>query len=101
MTALDLQLDPAHPSLQLHKLEKARDMQFCSVRVNSDVPVIVHRIGRVAGDTPGFPTLEGRGRQPGVSPISVVVDDSRGKEAYGGKLNVLEACPESGWLRAG
>jgi hypothetical protein len=43
ITALDLQLNPAHPSLQFHKLEKARDKQFWSVRVNSDVRLIVHR----------------------------------------------------------
>ena len=43
ITALDLQLNPAHPSLQFHKLEKAKDKQFWSVRVNSDVRLIVHR----------------------------------------------------------
>lgn len=43
ITALDLQLNPAHLSLQFHKLEKARDKQFWSVRVNSDVRLIVHR----------------------------------------------------------
>ena len=43
ITALDLQLNPAHPSLQFHKLEKARDKQFWSVRVNSGVRLIVHR----------------------------------------------------------
>src|SRR5579863_1694587 len=42
-TAFDLQLNPAHPSLQFHKLEKAKDPRFWSVRVNSDVRVIAHR----------------------------------------------------------
>jgi superfamily I DNA/RNA helicase/mRNA-degrading endonuclease RelE of RelBE toxin-antitoxin system len=42
-TAFDLQLNPAHPSLQFHKLEKAKDKRFASVRVNSDVRLIVHR----------------------------------------------------------
>ena len=41
--AFDLQLNPAHPSLQFHKLEKAKDRRFWSVRVNSDVRLIVHR----------------------------------------------------------
>lgn len=41
--AFDLQLNPAHPSLQFHKLEKAKDQRFCSVRVNRDVRLIVHR----------------------------------------------------------
>src|SRR5436189_4669194 len=43
ITALDLQLNPAHPSLQFHKLEKAKDPRFWSVRVNSDVRLIAHR----------------------------------------------------------
>jgi len=42
-TAFDLQLNPAHPSLQFHKLEKAKDPRFRSVRVNSDVRLIAHR----------------------------------------------------------
>jgi len=41
--AFDLQLNPAHPSLQFHKLEKGRDPRFWSVRVSSDVRLIVHR----------------------------------------------------------
>ena len=42
-TAFDLQLNPAHPSLQFHKLEKGKDPRFWSVRVNSDVRLIAHR----------------------------------------------------------
>src|SRR5580698_9893312 len=41
--AFDLQLNPAHPSLQFHKLDKAKDRRFWSIRVNSDVRLIVHR----------------------------------------------------------
>ena len=41
--AFDLQLNPAHPSLQLHKIEKSRDRRFWSIRVSSDVRLIVHR----------------------------------------------------------
>jgi superfamily I DNA/RNA helicase/mRNA-degrading endonuclease RelE of RelBE toxin-antitoxin system len=41
--AFDLQLNPAHPSFQFHKLDKAKDKNFWSVRVNSDVRLIVHR----------------------------------------------------------
>jgi mRNA-degrading endonuclease RelE of RelBE toxin-antitoxin system len=44
-TAFDLQLNPAHPSLQFHKLEKAKDPHFWSVRVNRDLRLIVHRTG--------------------------------------------------------
>jgi hypothetical protein len=42
-TAFDLQVNPAHPSLQFHKLDKARDPRFASVRVNRDLRLIVHR----------------------------------------------------------
>jgi hypothetical protein len=42
-TAFDLQLNPAHPSLQFHKLDKAKDRRFWSVRVSGDVRLIVHR----------------------------------------------------------
>jgi mRNA-degrading endonuclease RelE of RelBE toxin-antitoxin system len=42
-TAFDLQLNPAHPSLQFHKLDKPKDRRFWSIRVNSDVRLIVHR----------------------------------------------------------
>ena len=42
-TAFDLQLNPAHPGLQFHKLDKAKDRDFWSVRVSSDIRLIVHR----------------------------------------------------------
>src|SRR4051794_12374171 len=42
-TAFDLQVNPASPGLQLHKLDRARDKRFWSVRVSSDIRVIVHR----------------------------------------------------------
>lgn len=42
-TAFDLQIDPASPGMKLHKLDKARDKNFWSVRVNADIRLIVHR----------------------------------------------------------
>ena len=42
-TAFDLQLNPANPGHRFHKLEKAKDKHFWSVRVGSDVRIIVHR----------------------------------------------------------
>jgi superfamily I DNA/RNA helicase/mRNA-degrading endonuclease RelE of RelBE toxin-antitoxin system len=45
MTAFDLQLNPAHPSLQFHKLDKAKDPNFCSIRVGRDMRLIAHRTG--------------------------------------------------------
>lgn len=42
-TAFDLQLNPAHPSLQFHKLDRPKDPNFWSIRVSKDVRIIVHR----------------------------------------------------------
>ena len=44
-TAFDLQMNPAHPGLQFHKLEKAKDHNFWSIRVSRDVRLIVHKTG--------------------------------------------------------
>lgn len=42
-TAFDLQMSPAAPGMQFHKLDKARDKNFWSVRVNRDIRLIVHK----------------------------------------------------------
>jgi superfamily I DNA/RNA helicase/mRNA-degrading endonuclease RelE of RelBE toxin-antitoxin system len=42
-TAFDLQMNPAHPALQFHRIERAKDSSFWSVRVNRDIRLIVHR----------------------------------------------------------
>lgn len=42
-TAFDLQLDPASRGMSFHKLDKARDKNFWSVRVSGDIRLIVHR----------------------------------------------------------
>lgn len=42
-TAFDLQLNPANPGLSFHRLDKAKDKNFWSVRVDSDIRLIVHR----------------------------------------------------------
>lgn len=42
-TAFDLQLDPASPGMKFHKLDKAKDKNFWSVRVNADIRLIVHK----------------------------------------------------------
>ncbi len=41
-TAFDLQLNPETPGLSLHKLDRARDKNFWSVRVSGDLRLIVH-----------------------------------------------------------
>lgn len=43
LTAFELQLNPATPGLQFHKLERAKDRNFWSVRISSDLRLIVHK----------------------------------------------------------
>jgi len=42
-TAFDLQINPSNPGHQFHKLDRAKDPNFWSVRVSSDIRLIVHR----------------------------------------------------------
>jgi superfamily I DNA/RNA helicase len=42
-TAFDLQLDSSGPGMSFHKLDKSKDKRFWSVRVSSDIRLIVHR----------------------------------------------------------
>lgn len=42
-TAFDLQLNPAKPGMSFHKLDKAKDKNFWSVRVSGDIRLIIHK----------------------------------------------------------
>ncbi len=42
-TAFDLQLNPASPGMSFHKLDRAKDKNFWSVRVSDDLRLIVHK----------------------------------------------------------
>lgn len=42
-TAFDLQMNPANPSMKFHRLDKAKDKNFWSVRVSGDIRLIVHK----------------------------------------------------------
>lgn len=42
-TAFDLQMNPVNPGMSFHKLDRARDKNFWSVRVSGDIRLIVHR----------------------------------------------------------
>jgi mRNA-degrading endonuclease RelE of RelBE toxin-antitoxin system len=42
-TAFDLQLNPANPGMSFHKLDRAKDKNFWSVRVTRDLRIIVHK----------------------------------------------------------
>lgn len=41
--AFDLQLNPAHPGLQFHRVDRAKAPHFWSVQVNRDIRLIVHK----------------------------------------------------------
>ena len=42
-TVFDLQVNPANPGMQFHKLDRARDPHFWAVRVSRNLRLIVHR----------------------------------------------------------
>ncbi|MDR1921054.1 MAG: AAA family ATPase [Candidatus Adiutrix sp.] len=42
-TAFDAQVDPSSPGLSFHKLAKAKDKDFWSLRAGADLRIIVHR----------------------------------------------------------
>jgi len=42
-TAFDLQMNPENPGHSFHKLDRAQDKNFWSVRVSRDIRIIVHR----------------------------------------------------------
>ena len=42
-TAFDLQMNPANPGMNFHKLDKAKDKNFWSLRVSRDIRLIVHK----------------------------------------------------------
>lgn len=42
-TAFDLQLNPVSPGMSFHKLDRAKDRNFWSLRVSADIRLIVHR----------------------------------------------------------
>jgi hypothetical protein len=43
VSVMDLQLDPTAPGLQMHRIDKSRDANFWSARVNRDIRLILHR----------------------------------------------------------
>ncbi|MBR1216411.1 UvrD-helicase domain-containing protein [Bradyrhizobium sp. U87765 SZCCT0131] len=44
-SVFDLQIDPAGNGLQLHRIDKSKDPNFWSARVNRDIRLIVHKTG--------------------------------------------------------
>ncbi len=43
ITTYDLQTDPSSPGLKMHRIEKSKDANFWSVRVNDDIRIIIHK----------------------------------------------------------
>ena len=43
MSAFDLQMDPSSPGLQFHRIDKSKDSNFWSIRVNRDLRIVVHK----------------------------------------------------------
>lgn len=44
LTAMDLQLAPTSPGFKFHRIDKSRDKNFWSLRVGSDIRMIVHKL---------------------------------------------------------
>src|ERR1700751_2402848 len=44
-TVFDLQMNPAAPGLQFHRIDKSKDPNFWSVRVSRDIRIVVHKTG--------------------------------------------------------
>jgi superfamily I DNA/RNA helicase len=44
-TAFELQMNPAHPSMQFERVDNAKDKNFWSARVSRDLRLIVHKTG--------------------------------------------------------
>lgn len=42
-TAFDLQLNPTAPGMKFHRIDRAKDPNFWSLRVNADIRLIVHK----------------------------------------------------------
>jgi mRNA-degrading endonuclease RelE of RelBE toxin-antitoxin system len=42
-TVFDLQMNPAAPGLQFHRIDKSKDPNFWSMRVSRDIRLIVHK----------------------------------------------------------
>ncbi|MDP3488736.1 MAG: 3'-5' exonuclease [Phenylobacterium sp.] len=43
VSVMDLQLDPSAPGLQMHRIDKSKDANFWSARVNRDIRLILHK----------------------------------------------------------
>ena len=42
-TAFDLQMNSESPGMQFHRIDKAKDKNFWSIRVNDELRIIIHK----------------------------------------------------------
>ena len=42
-TVFDLQINPANPGLSFHRIDRAKDENFWSIRVNRDLRIVIHK----------------------------------------------------------
>ena len=50
-TFVDIQLNPENPGLQYHRVDRSKDKNFWSVRVNRDIRIIVHKLSAAGAAT--------------------------------------------------
>lgn len=43
VSVMDMQMNPANPGLQLHRIDKSKDKHFWSARVNRDLRLVIHK----------------------------------------------------------
>lgn len=51
LTVFDLQTNPENPGLHYHRIDRSKDANFWSVRVNRDLRIIVHKMTSKTGTT--------------------------------------------------
>ncbi len=80
ITALDLQINPANPGHQFHRIDKAKDRNFWSVRVGSDQRLIIHAVVVRSCDDEVLP-LQSR--------IAAITDDTNLERVCGTERHLL------------
>ncbi|MFV8754271.1 3'-5' exonuclease [Nannocystaceae bacterium ST9] len=86
--AFDFQANPENPGFNYHRLDKCKDKNFWSIRVNDDIRIIVHRTGHTnvlcytAHHDPSYRWAEKRRLEvhPDTGAAQVVVFDERVEE---------------------
>ncbi len=51
LTVFDLQSNPENPGLKYHRIDRSKDSNFWSVRVNRDLRIVIHKMTGRGGTT--------------------------------------------------